>query len=220
MGKDKLRKFNEVHHLPNCFEYDKSMKGQWSTYFKNDNSIQLELACGKGEYTVFFGRNNDQRNFIGVDIKGNRLWRGAKTAHEEELNNIAFLRTEINFIEEYFQKDEVSDIWIVFPDPQPKKERKRLTHPWFLNKYKKFLKHNGSINLKTDDDDFFEFTLETIQQQPALTLQEFSRNVYKDYNPEHPLCAVQTYYEKKWLAQEKLIKFVSFHLSQDKELIL
>lgn len=168
MGKDKLRKFAEIGTFDNVVELDagKALKGQWAkTHFKNDNPIVVELACGKGEYTVNLAKLFPEKNFIGVDYKGNRIWRGAKTAIEEGISNVGFLRIQIETILEYFAENEVSEIWITFPDPQPQdsREKKRLTNPTFLGRYKFVLNDGGFMNLKTDNDGFYNYTLEQIE---------------------------------------------------------
>src|SRR5690349_14944508 len=152
MGQKKLIRFEELKTLPNVLQYPEGMPGKWHSFFNNQNPITLELACGKGEYAVGLGRLFPEKNFIGIDIKGNRIWKGAKTALTEGLNNVAFLRTQIDQITDYFGKDEVCEIWITFPDPQLRlsKIKKRLTHPRFLRSYQQFLEAKGSIHLKTD----------------------------------------------------------------------
>ena len=158
MGHHKLERFAENLTFPNLFQVSYEMlkeegfpkKGKWHEHFGNNNPITLELGCGKGDYTISLARIHPERNFIGVDIKGARLWRGAKTAVEEKMQNVAFIRTRIELIENFFDADEVSEIWITFPDPQPKKEFKRLTCERFLNYYKHFLQPGSPIHLKTD----------------------------------------------------------------------
>ena len=161
MGKDKLRKWKENETFDHVFEpnlqdavkgIDGEMKGKWSEVFKNDNPITLELGCGKGEYTVGLAKKYPNRNFVGVDIKGHRFWRGAKTAQEESIPNVAFLRTRIEFIEKYFDKEEISELWITFSDPQPKDEKgtKRITSPYYIEMYKNILKPSSIINIKSD----------------------------------------------------------------------
>ena len=188
-------------------------KGKWNAYFKNENPIVLELACGKGDYTVNLAEKFPDKNFIGVDIKGSRLWRGCKSIAERGLTNAAFLRIYIDTIENYFEKGEVSEIWITFPDPQPKKARKRLTHPKFLNSYLPLLNGNGSVNLKTDSDLMYEFTKEVIAQNKLGVLEDIS-NVYEQ-EEINELMQIQTYYEKMWLAEGRTIKFISFQLNKE-----
>lgn len=213
MGKDKLRKFAEIETFANVYELDagKSLKGKWSKmHFKNDAPLVLELACGKGEYTVNLAQLFPAKNFIGIDYKGNRIWRGAKTAIEEGINNVAFLRIQIEQILDYFDADEVSEIWITFPDPQPQisREKKRLTAPRFLEKYKVILQESSPINLKTDNDDFYAFTLETIEQL-GLKLHVRTEDLYRSDLVDEVL-AIKTYYEKKYLAHDKNINYVRF----------
>ena len=213
MGKDKLRKFAEIETFANVYELDagKSLKGKWSKmHFKNDAPLVLELACGKGEYTVNLAQLFPAKNFIGIDYKGNRIWRGAKTAIEEGINNVAFLRIQIEQILDYFDADEVSEIWITFPDPQPQisREKKRLTAPRFLEKYKVILQESSPINLKTDNDDFYAFTLETIEQL-GLKLHVRTEDLYRSDLVDEVL-SIKTYYEKKYLAHDKNINYVRF----------
>ena len=200
MGKDKLRRFAEIETFANVYELDagKSLKGKWSKmHFKNDAPLVLELACGKGEYTVNLAQLFPEKNFIGIDYKGNRIWRGAKTAIEESIYNVAFLRIQIEHILDYFDNDEVSEIWITFPDPQPQisREKKRLTAPRFLEKYKVILQESSPINLKTDNDDFYAFTLETIEQL-GLKLHVRTEDLYRSDLVDEVL-SIKTYYEKK-----------------------
>ena len=213
MGKDKLRKFAEIETFANVYELDagKSFKGKWSKmHFKNDAPLVLELACGKGEYTVNLAQLFPEKNFIGIDYKGNRIWRGAKTAIEEGINNVAFLRIQIEQILDYFDANEVSEIWITFPDPQPQisREKKRLTAPRFLEKYKVILQESAPINLKTDNDDFYAFTLETIDQL-GLKLHVRTEDLYRSDLVDEVL-SIKTYYEKKYLAHDKNINYVRF----------
>jgi tRNA (guanine-N7-)-methyltransferase len=213
MGKDKLRKFAEIETFANVYELDagKSLKGKWSKmHFKNDAPLVLELACGKGEYTVNLAQLFPAKNFIGIDYKGNRIWRGAKTAIEEGIENVAFLRIQIEQILDYFDADEVSEIWITFPDPQPQisREKKRLTAPRFLEKYKVILQESAPINLKTDNDDFYAFTLETIEQL-GLKLHVRTEDLYRS-DLVNEVLSIKTYYEKKYLAHDKNINYVRF----------
>lgn len=192
------------------------LKGNWhKDFFHNDNPIVLELGCGKGEYTVGLARNNPQKNFIGIDIKGARLWRGLNTAKDESLANVAFIRSRIEMIEHYFSTDEVSEIWITFPDPQPRKtrERKRLTSPWFLAKYKLFLLKDGIIHLKTDSDLMYEYTCEMIENEQHIAL--FSTNdLYATAEPMD-VKNIRTFYEQRWLNEGLTIKYVAFRLKNE-----
>ncbi len=221
MGKkNKQQRFTENLTFDNLFQlsYDEVIKGfrlkdKWATdFFKNDHPLILELGCGKGEYTVGLAKNNPDKNYIGVDIKGARMWRGLKTAHEENLTNVAFIRTRINLIEYYFGPDEVSEIWITFPDPHPRetKERKRLTSPQFLDRYRKLAKKDAIVHLKTDNIIMFDFTLDVIKEQ-KLELFYSSEDVYGEelYNE---VTRIQTFYERKWLKHGTKIKYLKFSL--------
>lgn len=211
MGKAKLIKFAEFDSFSNTFNADCNNKGSWNNWFRNTNPIVLELACGKGDYTLGLARLNPDINYIGIDIKGNRLWRGAKTALEENLTNVAFLRIPIDNIQEYFAIDEVDEIWITFPDPQPQKERKRLSSPKFLKEYRKIAKSNAWINVKTDSDLFYEFTLETAKEE-HLPIEINIPNVYQQTLVSDVL-SIKTYYETMWLEMGRTIKYVKFRLN-------
>ncbi len=213
MGKDKLRRFAEIATFYNVVELEagQPFKGAWSAkQFKNDQPLILELACGKGEYTVNLARLFPEKNFIGIDYKGNRIWRGAKTALEEGISNVAFLRIQIENILDYFGEGEVGEIWITFPDPQPQisREKKRLTSPRFLEKYKQILKPGGLIHLKTDNDGLHAYTVEKIEE---LGLKLFARteDLYASDLVDEVL-SIKTYYEKKYLAHEKNINYLKF----------
>jgi len=177
------------------------LKGKWNKeFFKNNNPIVLELGCGKGEYTVGLAQRYPEKNFVGVDIKGNRIWTGAKTAIEKNMNNVAFIRTRIDFIEACFAEHEVDEIWITFPDPQPQKtrERNRLTNPMFISRYKRILKTEGIIHLKTDNKPFYDYTLEVIAEQ-KLKLLDNTDNLYAETSQrDEALTSIKTYYEKKF----------------------
>jgi tRNA (guanine-N7-)-methyltransferase len=220
VGKDKLKHFAETATFKNFIQppkyyhtEDHVLKGRWGPdYFKNDHPIILELGCGKGEYTVGLATRHPSNNYIGIDIKGARMWRGAKTALENEYSNVAFLRIPIGQIEQFFSKDEVSEIWITFPDPQPQKPRtnKRLTSPRFLERYKNMLKADAVIHLKTDNDMFFDYTLEVISQN-GHKLMYHTHDLYnteQDNEAKH----IQTYYEAMFLAQGKNICYLTFQL--------
>ena len=213
MGKDKLRRFAEIDTFSNVLQLEagKPLKGKWaSDFFKNDKPVVLELACGKGEYTVSLGRLFPQKNFIGIDYKGNRIWRGAKTALEDGVNNVGFLRIQIETILDYFGDGEVDEIWITFPDPQPQlsREKKRLTSPRFLGKYKQLLKPGGAINLKTDNDGFYAYTAEKIIEH-KLELHIKTENLYHSEYADEVL-SIKTYYEKKYLQDNKNINYLKF----------
>lgn len=226
--KNKLRKFAEVLSFPNVYEcYNVQqpslvgvgmqaveLKGRWARqHFQNDHPLTLELACGGGEYTVALARMFPERNFIGVDVKGNRLWKGAKEALDEALPNVAFVRTRIEIIEHFFAPGEVSEIWITFPDPFPRhsKVNRRLTGPFFLDKYRLILQTNGLAHLKHDDPDFYQFTLDTISGDPRCTLLYADDDIYAKPLP-YPELGIQTLYEGKHLAAGKTIKYVRFTL--------
>lgn len=205
MGKNKLRQFAELDTFHNVFQKDGSLKGKWSTeFFKNDHPIVLELACGKGEYTVNLSKKFPEKNFIGIDLKGNRLWTGAKMAIEEQINNVAFLRIQIEHLQSYFEHNEVDEIWITFPDPQPQvsREKKRLTSMRFLEVYRPILKENAIIHLKTDNDQLYEYTLEVIADN-KLDLLANTNDVYNSALLDDVL-QIKTYYERKYLSQGKI----------------
>ncbi|KAA8485471.1 tRNA (guanine-N7-)-methyltransferase [Arcticibacter tournemirensis] len=213
MGKDKLRRFAEIDTFGNVFQLEegKRFKGHWSSgHFQNDKPLILELACGKGEYTVNLAKLFPDKNFIGIDYKGNRIWRGAKTAIEENIPNVAFLRIQIENILDYFGENEVSEIWITFPDPQPQisREKKRLTFPGFLEKYRQILTEEGIIHLKTDNDGFYAYTAEKVETQKLRLLQKTEDLYNSDLVNE--VLSIKTYYEKKYLAVDKNINYLSF----------
>lgn len=215
MGKDKIRRFAEIATFSNVFQLDegKAFKGNWAgNYFKNSKPLVLELACGKGEYAVSMARLFPDKNFIGIDYKGNRIWRGAKTALEDKVNNVAFLRIQIEHIQDYFAPGEVSEIWITFPDPQPQisREKKRLTSNRFLENYRIILKPDGVLHLKTDNDEFYEYTAQKIDEL-GLKLHINTTDLYNSEFVDEVL-AIKTYYEKKYLAHDKNINYLKFSL--------
>ncbi len=213
MGKKgKLQKFAEVTAFSNCYERAAELKGKWATHvFKNNNPITLELACGKGEYTLGLAKRFPDRNFIGVDIKGNRIWKGAKYALENNMHNVAFHRIMIGNIEDYFALGEIDEFWITFPDPQHAKKRKRLTNPMFLQRYRNISNPHPIMNLKSDSTRFYEYTLEVIAEQ-NLEVFENSDDIYQwDAIPEY-LANIQTFYEKIWLEDGKKIKYLKYKL--------
>ncbi|MBE0663024.1 MAG: tRNA (guanosine(46)-N7)-methyltransferase TrmB [Bacteroidales bacterium] len=222
MAKKKLARFEESKSFPNLIQAgyfdllkDYPLKGKWAeNYFGNTHPIVLELGCGKGEYTVSLAEKNKSLNFIGIDNKGARLWRGCKNAIENHFDNVCFIRTKIEQIERFFAPGEISEIWITFPDPQPGSsgERKRLTSPRFLNHYKNFLKPDSIIHLKTDNTPLFEYTLETIASQ-GHQLIFHSFDLY-GLNLEDDASGVQTFYEKMFLEQGISIKYLRFKLNQ------
>lgn len=212
MSKNKTEKFKEFDAYENTLDFNSETKGHWGNIFGNAHPIVLELACGKGDYAVGMARMFPDKNFIGVDIKGNRLWRGAKTATDEGLHNVRFLRIQIDFIEKHFAPCEVSEIWITFPDPQPQKYRKRLTSTKFLNLYRNIAAKNCTINLKCDSDLFYESTLETIAEE-GLEIIENIPNVYTQREIS-PLMEIKTFYENMWLKEGRTIKFLKFKLNR------
>jgi tRNA (guanine-N7-)-methyltransferase len=211
MGKNKLQRFAEYDAFPHCFDHNCELKGKWSSeYFKNDKPIVLELACGKGDYAIGLAKMHPEKNYIGIDIKGARLWKGAKRVEEESIENVAFLRIQIDHILEHFDKNEISEIWITFPDPQPNKERKRLTGPMFLERYKEILTPDATINLKCDSELMYEFTLETIENE-GLVLHTHNDDIYAwDECPKE--MEIKTFYEKIWLKEGRKIKYIKFSL--------
>ncbi len=219
--KRKLQRFAENLTFDNFFQYSYKQlldegfphRGKWHGFFNNRNPIVLELGCGKGEYTIGLGMANPEKNHIGVDIKGARMWKGLTTAREHQLRNIAFVRTRIELINHFFAKDEVSEIWITFPDPQPQhsRERKRLTSPRFLKLYSQFLKAGGTIHLKTDSQLLYDYTLEVIQQQGHNLLHHHDDL----YNTSEDMVVkkIRTFYEQMWLDQGLSIKYIQFSLN-------
>ena len=222
MGKDKLKRFSQILTFDNVIQPkinfhsdDDDLKGNWSTIFNNENPLVLELGCGAGEYTVALAKDYPNKNFIGIDIKGARIWKGAKAALDEGLNNVRFLRTKVDFITKFFGENEVNEIWLTFSDPQPKKPKKRLSSKLFTDRYIKFLKINGVIHLKTDSDLLYDFTLEEIKTNDFKLLKNIT-NVYKEsYEESQELkktLFIKTFYEKKWLDLEKTIKYLAFRI--------
>ena len=234
MPKNKLQRFAELKTFSNVFEFlfieretDFKLQGKWnSEYFKNNNPIVLELGCGKGEYSIGLAEKYPQKNFIGIDIKGARIWKASKNTQEKNLHNVCFLRTQIEFIERCFAKNEVGEIWITFPDPQPNKEKKRLTHSVFLNRYKNILQQKGIVHLKTDSVELHEFTLDVISPSPSLPQGKGENSckllcATKDLYGSNSLSlgegcgeaqSIQTYYEKLFTAQGKKITYMKFQL--------
>ncbi len=215
MGQKKLIRFEELKTFPNVLQYPKEVAGKWDAFFNNQNPITLELACGKGEYAVGLGQLYPQRNFIGIDLKGNRLWVGAKKALENNLSNIAFLRTKIDQVAEYFAKDEVAEIWITFPDPQLRmsKAKKRLTHPKFLRLYKQFLIPAGLIHLKTDSPDLYQFT-KTVISLYNCQVHTDDDNVFAQEQIKDEL-KIKTHYESLDIADSNRIHYLCFSLPEN-----
>ena len=228
MAHHKLERFAENLTFPNLFQVSYEMlgkegfalRGQWDSHFGNANPITLELGCGKGDYTISLARIHPDRNYIGVDIKGARLWRGAKTGVEEQMKNVAFVRTRIELTEQFFAPGEVSEIWITFPDPQPKKENKRLTSERFLDHYKQFLQKGSPIHLKTDSQELYEYTLNEVIPTNGYRVEYATNNLYS-IHPESQTetgCLTeaqmtQTFYERMFLAEGKPITYLKFYIN-------
>jgi tRNA (guanine-N7-)-methyltransferase len=212
MAQKKLLRFAQIKTFANVKEYPTNMQGQWRSFFKNENPVVLELACGRGEYTLGLATMHPLQNFIGVDVKGNRMYIGAKYALEKQLNNAAFLRTQIEMLTDYFTTNEVDEIWITFPDPQLRTStaKRRLTHPRFLRLYQKLLKPDGSIHLKTDSPQLYKFTKRVIELY-GLSLVDESEDVYS--NTHKTELDIKTHYENLDIAQSKRIHYLQFKLT-------
>jgi len=212
MAQKKLYRFAQIKQFPNVYEYPENMQGKWRAHFKNDNPVILELACGRGEYTVNLAKLYPQKNFIGVDVKGNRMYIGAKHALDEHLQNVAFLRTQIEKIADYFTEAELDEIWITFPDPQLRvsKAKKRLTHPRFLRQYAQVLKPGGKIHLKTDSPQLYDFTKKVIELYGLLLIADHE-DAYIKENIE-PELKIKTHYESLDIAGSKKIHYLCFGL--------
>lgn len=217
MGKGKLKKFNEMKGFEHVIQApfhivkheDFQLKNKWAkAFFKNSNPVVLELGCGKGEYTVELAAKNPGVNYIGVDIKGARLWKGAKLALQQGLKNVAFLRTNIELIPQFFGANEVKEIWLTFPDPQMRKHRKRLTSTTFLNKYRNFLEEGGIVHLKTDSNFQYNYT----REMALLNKFEIIADTDNLYEWEHltDILQIKTFYEKQWLDRGITIKYIAF----------
>ena len=218
MGKNKQKKFAEMETFSNVFQppYDPSMVGHWrERYFHSDRPIVLELGCGRGEYTVGLAQKYPDKNFIGVDIKGARMWAGAKQAEQAGLKNVAFLRTQIEFITNFFAVDEIDEIWITFCDPQMKKATKRLTSTYFMQRYQQIMKPNGLIHIKTDSPFLYTYTMEMLRLNPYLVLCS-TDDLYGKSTDGIELFddakALQTHYEKQWLDRGFTIKYIEWQL--------
>lgn len=226
MGKGKLKKFKENETFSCLVQPDTGqvlgkdhpLKGQWrQQMFRNEHPIVLELGCGKGEYTIALAERFPEKNFIGIDIKGARLWKGAKYATQHTMGNVAFVRTRVEFIESMFAADEIDEIWITFADPQERKPRKRLTHPRFLERYRHLLAPGGTIHLKTDSRLLHRFTLETARCN-GLTVLEHDEDIYGSGRADE-LLSIQTFYEKNFLAQGIPITYLAFRLDSTNPLV-
>ncbi|MEJ7822281.1 MAG: tRNA (guanosine(46)-N7)-methyltransferase TrmB [Chitinophagaceae bacterium] len=212
MAQKKLLRFTQIKSFSNVLEYPENMQGNWKDFFNNNNPIVLELACGKGEYTVGLSALYPEKNFIGVEIKGNRLWAGAKISLANKTINVAFLRTQIDKINQYFKINEVEEIWITFPDPHLRKSkaRKRLTHPKFLRLYKQIIKPDGLIHLKTDSPDLYYFTKMVIELYDLKIVTDYN-NLYeeKDIKPD---LKIKTHYESLDIAKSNTVFYLCFLL--------
>jgi len=224
LGKNKFARWTELGSYDNVIQpliedvsgKDHPIKGKWNQeLFKNEKPIVLELGCGKGEYTIGLANSYPDNNFIGIDIKGARMWRGAKTANEQNLPNVAFLRTRIEFINSFFSGDEVDEIWITFPDPHPggRNANKRLTSPWFLNSYRHFLKDKGLIHLKTDNRELYEFTKKILIHNDLETVLS-TVDLYSEKITD--ILSIRTHYEKIFLEAGLKINYLSFRMDKEK----
>ena len=216
MARTKLQRYAELPLLPNVFHHPSKMKGRWrSGYFKNENPLTLELACGRGAYTLGLAQRFPERNLLGVDAKGDRIWKGAKAALALQLSNVAFVRGHIEWLADYFERDEVDEIWITFPEPHPKRSKAkcRLTSPRFLNVYRQILRGNGLVHFKTDDQALFDYTLETLEAERGLVYRVIADVHHAEI--EDDVIKFQTTYEARFLAEGRTIKYLCFGLSHE-----
>lgn len=225
MGKNKLAKFADMKLYAHVFEpecrYDSdtefALRGNWrSSFFHNNNPIVVELGCGRGEYTVGLAELYPDKNFIGVDIKGSRMWSGATRSLEMGLKNVAFLRCNIEMIERFFVAGEIDEIWLTFPDPQMKKATKRLTSTWFLKRYRNIMVDNGIIHLKSDSNFMYIYTKLNVEHN-GLPVEYQTDNLYNEESRDYIL-SIRTYYEEQWLARGMSIKYIQFRLPTEGEL--
>lgn len=226
MAKKKLQRFAEIEAFENVFQHPQTEatpkqhenKGKWrESYFKNNNPLVLELGCGKGEYSLGMSKAYPEKNFFGIDLKGNRIWLGAKNAIDENIKNVGFIRTRIDGITSLFAKDEVGEIWITFPDPQPNRERKRLTSPLFLNRYNKFLKKGGVIHLKTDNEPLYQYTKELLEanghQINYATNHLYQSDIIEKKPDFAKILNIKTFYEDKFTKLGFNICYLQFQFS-------
>jgi tRNA (guanine-N7-)-methyltransferase len=227
LGKNKLRKWAEIEdyahviqpRFEDVFKKDHELKGKWKEdFFGNDNPVILELGCGKGEYTIGMARRFPEKNFLGIDIKGARIWKGARTAYRDSISNVGFIRTRVELIESFFARDEVDEIWIIFPDPQLKKRRnkKRLTGARFINHYRSFLKEKGLIHLKTDSRELYDYTMRLIKEN-GMEVISTSTDLHDEKDIDEIL-TIRTHYEQIFLDTGKNINYICFRPPVDKQL--
>ncbi len=227
MGKNKLRKWAEIEdyahviqpRFEDVFKKDHELKGKWKEdFFGNDNPLILELGCGKGEYTIGMARRFPEKNFLGMDIKGARIWKGARTAYRDSITNVGFIRTRVELIESFFGRDEVDGIWITFPDPQLKKRRnkKRLTGARFINHYRSFLKNTGQIHLKTDSRELYDYTMRLIKEN-GMEIIKSTTDLYAEKDIDEIL-GIRTHYEEIFLDAGKNINYICFRPPVDQQL--
>lgn len=226
MAKGKLEKFEEMKSFKNVLQpkmeglltTDHELKGKWnSDVFKNNNPIVIEVGCGKGEYSVGLSEKYPEKNFIGIDIKGARIWRGAKTALEKKLDNVFFLRSKIDFLDRFFAETEISEIWIPHPDPQPKKARKRLSSDHFLTLYQKFTKNNAIIHLKTDNFNLHKYTAHLLEDNNIEPIEIYTDIHAAELNNE--ITNIRTFYESMYLDVGTKITYLSFRLNKYKTIL-